>query len=154
MSKILCMWLREVCSCCSLTALPGPAWVLLSYVLQRILLISVDLFSCLPCAVFASVAERGGETHRPRPKTRSRPRPLTYSIDSRVSLDTTRRGASSIAAHLSRVNKMGMGGSGGAARNQGDPPRRAINKSMMQLPLRSICLCSAFMDGFFGFTAS
>ena len=41
MSKILCMCLREVCSCCSLTALPGPAWVLLNYVLQRILLISV-----------------------------------------------------------------------------------------------------------------
>ena len=41
MSKILCTWLREVCSCCSLTVLPGPAWVLLIYVLQRILLISV-----------------------------------------------------------------------------------------------------------------
>ena len=41
MSKILCTWLREVCSCCSLTVLPGPAWVLLNNVLQRILLISV-----------------------------------------------------------------------------------------------------------------
>ena len=41
MSKILCTWLREVCSYCSLTVLPGPAWVLLNYVLQRILLISV-----------------------------------------------------------------------------------------------------------------
>ena len=42
MSKILCTWLREVCSCCSLTVLPGPAWVLLIYDLQRILLISVQ----------------------------------------------------------------------------------------------------------------
>ena len=41
MSKILCTWLREVCSCCSLTVLPGPAWVLLNYVLQRIFLSSV-----------------------------------------------------------------------------------------------------------------
>ena len=41
MSKILCTWLQEVCSCCSLTVLPGPAWLLLNYVLQRILLISV-----------------------------------------------------------------------------------------------------------------
>ena len=41
MSKILCMWLREVCSCCSLTVLPGPDWVLLNYVLQRIFLSSV-----------------------------------------------------------------------------------------------------------------
>ena len=41
MRFILCTWLREVCSCCFLTALPGPAWVLLNYVLQRILLISV-----------------------------------------------------------------------------------------------------------------
>ena len=41
MSKILCTWLREVCSCCSLTVLPGPVRVLLIYVSQRILLISV-----------------------------------------------------------------------------------------------------------------
>ena len=38
MSKILCTWFGEICSCCSLTVLPGPAWVLLNYVLQRILL--------------------------------------------------------------------------------------------------------------------
>ena len=37
----LCTRLREVCSCCFLTVLPGPAWVLPNYVLQRILLISV-----------------------------------------------------------------------------------------------------------------
>ena len=43
MSEIICTWLREVCSCCSLTVLPGPAWVLLNHVLQRILLISVEL---------------------------------------------------------------------------------------------------------------
>ena len=41
LSNILCSWLGEVCSCCSLTVLPGLAWVLLNYVLQRILLISV-----------------------------------------------------------------------------------------------------------------
>ena len=33
----------EVCSCCCLSALPGPAWVLLSYVLRTILCTSVDL---------------------------------------------------------------------------------------------------------------
>ena len=26
----VCTWLREISSCCCLTALPGPAWVLLS----------------------------------------------------------------------------------------------------------------------------
>ena len=39
--KILCTWLREDCSCCSLTVLPCRAWVLLNYVLQRIFLSSV-----------------------------------------------------------------------------------------------------------------
>ena len=29
-SNKACAWFREVCSCCSLTALPGPAWVLFS----------------------------------------------------------------------------------------------------------------------------
>ena len=33
----------EVCSCSSLTALPGPAWVLLSYVLHTILCTSVEV---------------------------------------------------------------------------------------------------------------
>ena len=28
------MWLGEVCSCCSLTVLPGPAWILLNHVVQ------------------------------------------------------------------------------------------------------------------------
>ena len=30
MRLILCTWFGEFCSCCSLTALPGPAWVLLN----------------------------------------------------------------------------------------------------------------------------
>ena len=29
-------WFGEVCSCCSLTVLLGPAWVLFKYVLQTI----------------------------------------------------------------------------------------------------------------------
>ena len=32
----------EVSSCCCLTALPGPAWVLLKYVLLRLFLSSVE----------------------------------------------------------------------------------------------------------------
>ena len=39
--KSSCTWFGEVCLCCSLTALPGPAWVLLKYVLQRLFLSSV-----------------------------------------------------------------------------------------------------------------
>ena len=31
-----CTWFGEIPSCCSLTALPGPAWVQLNYVLQTI----------------------------------------------------------------------------------------------------------------------
>ena len=34
--KMACTWFREVPSCCSLTLLLGPAWVLLRYVLQTI----------------------------------------------------------------------------------------------------------------------
>ena len=30
MRFILCTWFGEFCSCCSLTVLPGPAWVLLN----------------------------------------------------------------------------------------------------------------------------
>ena len=37
----VCTWLWEIFSCSSLTALPGPAWVLLKYVLQRLFLSSV-----------------------------------------------------------------------------------------------------------------
>ena len=33
----------EVCSCCCLPALPGPAWVLLNYVSRRIKETSVDI---------------------------------------------------------------------------------------------------------------
>ena len=39
--KSPCTWFGEVCSCCCLPALPGLAWVLLKYVLQRLFLISV-----------------------------------------------------------------------------------------------------------------
>lgn len=39
--KSPCTWFGELCLCCSLTALPGPAWVLLKYVLQRLFLSSV-----------------------------------------------------------------------------------------------------------------
>merc|ERR1739836_181368 len=41
--KSSCTWFGEVCLCCSLTPLPGPAWVLLKYVLQRLFLSSVYL---------------------------------------------------------------------------------------------------------------
>ena len=41
MKKFLCTWLGEVCYSCSLTVLPGPAWVVLNHVLQRIFFTSV-----------------------------------------------------------------------------------------------------------------
>ena len=34
--KMACTWFGEIPSCCSLTLLLGPAWVLLNYVLQTI----------------------------------------------------------------------------------------------------------------------
>ena len=34
--KMACTWFGEIPSCCSLTALLGPVWVLLTYVLQTI----------------------------------------------------------------------------------------------------------------------
>ena len=37
----------EVCYCCCLPALPGPAWVLLNYVLQNILCTSTNPASVL-----------------------------------------------------------------------------------------------------------
>ena len=37
----VCTWLDEVYCCSFLTTLPGPAWVLLSYVLQTFILGSV-----------------------------------------------------------------------------------------------------------------
>ena len=43
MRKSPCMWFGDICSGCFLTALPGPAWVLLKYVLQRLFLSSVIL---------------------------------------------------------------------------------------------------------------
>ena len=42
MKKFLCTWLGEVCYSCSLTVLPGPAWVVLNHVLQRIFFTSVE----------------------------------------------------------------------------------------------------------------
>ena len=39
--KSSCTWFGDVCLCCSLTTLPGPAWVQLKYVLQRLFLCSV-----------------------------------------------------------------------------------------------------------------
>ena len=35
MKKFVCTRFGEVCCSCSLTVLPGPAWVVLNYVLQR-----------------------------------------------------------------------------------------------------------------------
>ena len=49
MRFILWTWFREFCSCCSLTALPGPAWVLLNWICKELissLYISCLFFSC------------------------------------------------------------------------------------------------------------
>lgn len=102
----------------------------------------LDLFSCLPCAVFASVAERGGETHRPRPKTRSR-RARSLTRSTRGSPSTRHGGVHRRSPLICHVLRRWEWEDQEEQRNQGDPPRTAINKSMMQLPLRSICLCSA-----------
>ena len=40
--KMACTWFGEVPSCCSLSLLLGPAWVLLKYVLQTIFSTSVQ----------------------------------------------------------------------------------------------------------------
>ena len=37
MRFILCTWFGELCSCCSLTALPGPAWVLLNWICKELI---------------------------------------------------------------------------------------------------------------------
>ena len=37
MRFILCTWFGEFCSCCSLTALPGPAWVLLKWICKELI---------------------------------------------------------------------------------------------------------------------
>ena len=37
MRFILCTWFGEFCSCCSLTALPGPAWVLLNKICEELI---------------------------------------------------------------------------------------------------------------------
>ena len=36
MKFILCTWFGEFCSCYSLTALPGPAWVLLNWICKEL----------------------------------------------------------------------------------------------------------------------
>ena len=37
MRFILCTWFGEFCSCCSLTVLPGPAWVLLNWICKELI---------------------------------------------------------------------------------------------------------------------
>ena len=37
MRFILCTWFGEFCSCCYLTALPGPAWVLLIWICKELI---------------------------------------------------------------------------------------------------------------------
>ena len=37
MRFILCSWFGEFCSCCSLTDLPGPAWVLLNWICKELI---------------------------------------------------------------------------------------------------------------------
>ena len=37
MRFILCTWFGEFCSCCSLTAPPGPAWVLLIWICKELI---------------------------------------------------------------------------------------------------------------------
>ena len=37
MRFILCTWFGEFCSCCSLTALPGLAWVLLNKICKELI---------------------------------------------------------------------------------------------------------------------
>ena len=37
MRFILCTWFGEFCSCCSLTPLPGPAWVLLNWICKELI---------------------------------------------------------------------------------------------------------------------
>ena len=37
MRFILCTWFGEFCSCCSLMALPGPAWVLLNWICKELI---------------------------------------------------------------------------------------------------------------------
>ena len=37
MRFIICTWFGEFCSCCSLTALPGAAWVLLNWICKELI---------------------------------------------------------------------------------------------------------------------
>ena len=53
MKKFLCTWFGDVCYSCSLTVLPGSAWVVLIYVLQRNFFTSVH--SVFPCACFGNL---------------------------------------------------------------------------------------------------
>ena len=45
MRFILCTWFGEFCSCCSLTALPGPAWALLNWICKALI---SSLYNRLP----------------------------------------------------------------------------------------------------------
>ena len=53
MKKFLCTWLGEVCYSCSLTVLPGSAWVMVNYVQQRIFFTSVRVVVMLILSVYA-----------------------------------------------------------------------------------------------------
>ena len=35
--EMACTWFGEFCSCCSLTALPGPTWVLLNKICKELI---------------------------------------------------------------------------------------------------------------------
>ena len=60
MKKFLCTWFGEVCYSCSLTVLPGPAWVVLKYVLQRNFFTSVQPYqpSTLDVQVYEAFIQR------------------------------------------------------------------------------------------------
>ena len=56
MRFILCTWFGEFCSCCSLNALPGPAWVLLNWICKELI---SSLYSLAPSlATTSDCAER------------------------------------------------------------------------------------------------
>ena len=61
--KILSMWFGEICSSCSLTVLPGPAWVLHKYVLERIILLSVLAILVFTYLVGEQCQHEDGEEH-------------------------------------------------------------------------------------------
>ena len=56
-------WFGEICSCCCLPALTGPAWVLLKYVLQTIFSGPVRLSVCLSVCLFRGKLVRAALTN-------------------------------------------------------------------------------------------